>query len=156
MKIYGFNVVVISISLFILSSCCTKEFQICEGLDTVKRISFINFDKSELDSVYLVSYALNSNFQTKIDSIRIDSIIPTATINSFEGVLKNEIDGSNDYVLFVKDLNMGYQVSQFTIDYETCRQCGEKSYKYKFISSVKINNAIHRNLGIPPQLIIQK
>ena len=55
MKIYGFNVVVISISLFILSSCCTKEFQICEGLDTVKRISFINFDKSEIDIVYLVS-----------------------------------------------------------------------------------------------------
>lgn len=156
MKTLSYISIIIASSLFLLSSCCTKEFQICEGLDAVKRISFTNFNQSELDSVYLVSYASNSNFQTMIDSVRIDSIITSTTLNTYQGILRSNMISSNDYILYIKDLNIGYQVSNFNITQETCNRCGDKSYKYNFLKSVEVNRVLQTDLGNPPQIFINK
>lgn len=156
MKTLSYISIIIVSSLFLFSSCCTKEFQICEGLDAVKRISFTNFNQSELDSVYLVSYTSNSNFQTKIDSVRIDSIIASTTANTYQGILSSNMISSNDYILYIKDLNKSYQVSHFKITLETCKRCGDKSYKYNFLKSVDVNNELQTDLGNPPQIFIQK
>lgn len=156
MKTFNYISLIIVSFLFLLSSCCTKEFQICEGLDAVKNISFTNFNQSELDSVYLVSYVSNSNFQTKIDSVRIDSIIASSTANNYQGILRSNMISSNDYILYIKDLNKSYQVSNFIITQETCNRCGEKSYKYNFLKSVEVNSTLQIDLGNPPQIFIHK
>lgn len=155
MKMSWFSRILLVVSMLLINACCTKEYQVCEGLDTIKSISFVNFTANELDSVYLISYELNTNFQAKIDSIQLDSIVPI-TSNNYKAILHNDLNHHADYMLFIKSSSSTYTISDFSIMQESCQQCGEKSYNYSYLISVAVNSVLQTNLGNPPQIVIEQ
>ena len=142
--------------IFLHSSCCKQPYQICEGLDEIQKITFENFSRSELDSVFLLRYTQNSNFQNAIDSIRMDSIVSTSDVATFEGIILNGISSTNDYILQIFSINKEYRISDMNLSEETCKRCGENDFKFIFLKNLKVDNQLQTNLGSPPKILIQK
>lgn len=166
MKSRFLHILIISCIVCIVSACCGFVKGGCNETNGIYYIYYNNFDKSELDSVYLLKYKKNTNFSELLDSvkIRVDSNSNNyhqINTNLFISTDSNYIlKSTNDYKIFIKDINKTFQISEITIQNKSCKSC-PGSIKQTLIGIIRLKQdniiiEIPNNSGFVNEITITK
>ncbi|MDB5228312.1 MAG: hypothetical protein JWN78_2505 [Bacteroidota bacterium] len=145
---------IIIATLLLCAACCVPKDQACQGLDSIQEVIFKNFYYWELDTIYIKKYISNTNFTNAIDSAIIQNPGQSdSTIFSFSLPLPMTVN--YDYIIFIKDTNDEFKITHINLSNGTCKDCNRKSYSFKYISSLKVNNIVQSPRDYPPFISIQ-
>lgn len=123
------NKIFILIISGIISACCGFTRGGCNEFNGIYTINYKDFEKSELDSVYLLKYRKGTNFTELIDSVSINVDSNSYGRYGFYSDLLINTDSnfvlmaSNDYRVFIKDINRNILISNITEDEQSCKSC---------------------------------
>jgi len=110
--------VLAAVLLLGLNSCCTKKG--CSGADDIYEINFYNFSQTDLDTITIISYSKNSNFNTTIDSSVTQA---TLTGDYFSAYTNNKLNTDIDYKIKLFSTGQVFTLTDFEIEKEGCNSC---------------------------------
>ena len=102
-----------------LNSCCTKK-GCSSSADEIYEINFYNFSQAELDTITIISYSKNSNFNTAIDSSVTQA---TLTGDYFSAYTSNRLNTDLDYKIKLISTSQVFTLTGFEIAKEGCNSC---------------------------------
>ncbi len=129
----------ISLIVFTLSSCCTKKY--CAGFERSRTFVFKNYTANEVDTVTILLFVKNSNFQQLVDS--------TVYLNNTITISNNEQELNT---IYIHTRNYDYKIKtqsntapQFITDIitkqEVCNACWVNGGDfYDVLLNYKLNN----------------
>ena len=125
--------VMIVVLLFLINSCCTQKH--CDSADEINQIKFYNFSKSDLDTIKILSYQMNSNFTTIIDSFVTQA---SKTGDYFLAYTDDYLKINNDYKIILPSSGIIITLTNFEIEKDGCNGCfpyrPKSDYYYKLIA----------------------
>jgi hypothetical protein len=121
----------------LLSACCTKIQ--CVGADFITDISFFKFRPADLDSIAVSSFAKNTNF-----AIKIDSLITNAKQRYFGDTIYYAFMGKSlnldaDYRVIVLKTRQQFLIRDFDLRKEKCNTGFLCSDNYQVLVSYIVN-----------------
>ncbi|TAE70963.1 MAG: hypothetical protein EAZ85_11180 [Bacteroidetes bacterium] len=136
MKNIFFIIFVVGLSLW-LNACCTMKG--CIPSDIVYSITFYNFSQAETDTVQIISYAKNSNFNTKVDSL----VVGSRAVDDYYAAYTNRgLTADLDYKIKLLSTGQVFTLTDFEIRKEKCNYCfpySPPSNFYNQLSAYRIN-----------------
>jgi hypothetical protein len=125
------------IGLYCIQSCC-KVYCVKEELP----LRFINFDSDELDSVLLIRYKGNNQFDIKLDSFYepMPRYAPGAVLPDTLTGSVYEKDVDSDWEIKVVSVNRSYKINDIKYHKQSC-PCGPGQSKR--VTNFKLNGLEH-------------